>query len=95
MRVILGDRPEGYVTRVTSYKELKLSTEITGFGEQVLPVLVQIYKIKTHVTKVYNSIKEKSKNKANESDWLDNCIKNTPGTIIPITSTSTETSFHK
>ncbi|KAG0929241.1 hypothetical protein G6F57_012745 [Rhizopus arrhizus] len=95
LRVILADRPKGYVTRVTSYKELRLSTDITGFGEQVLPVLVQIYKIKTHVKKVYNLVKEKSKNKANESDWLDNCIKNISGIITPVTSTSTETPFHK
>ncbi|EIE90134.1 hypothetical protein RO3G_14845 [Rhizopus delemar RA 99-880] len=51
LSVIVADRPKEYIARITSYNKLKLSMEITGFGEQVLPVLVHIYKLKTHVKK--------------------------------------------
>lgn len=94
MKVIIADRPKGYITRISSCKNLQIPTDITSFGEQVLPILVQVYQLKVLVKKVYESVRKSGSEPTNDCDWLDHCLDKAPTIIIPTTSLSTETS-HK
>lgn len=57
MKVIRTDRPKGYITRITEGKALQVATDITKFGENVLPVLVQVYCLKLLVKDTFESVK--------------------------------------
>ncbi|KAI8367028.1 hypothetical protein EDC96DRAFT_544064 [Choanephora cucurbitarum] len=56
MKVIRVDRPKGYITRITDGKALQVPTDITKFGENVLPVLVQVYCLKLLVKDTFESV---------------------------------------
>ncbi|KAI7896286.1 uncharacterized protein EV154DRAFT_260618 [Mucor mucedo] len=46
VQLIAADRPHQYVTRITRGKELKIPSNIAKFGDDVLPVLVQVWQLK-------------------------------------------------
>lgn len=92
MKVIRADRPKGYITRITDGKALQIPTDITKFGENVLPVLVQVYCLKLLVKDTFESVKKGNNKLTDDCNWLDHCLDKTPTIIIPATSISTETS---
>ncbi|CAO3649733.1 unnamed protein product [Mucor hiemalis] len=92
MKVIRADRPKGYITRITDGKALQVPTDITKFGENVLPVLVQAYCLKLWVKDTFESVKKGNNKLTDDCNWLDRCLDKTPTIIIPATSISTETS---
>lgn len=91
MKVILADRPKGYVTRITDGIPLQIPVDVSSFGEKILPILVQIYHLKTLIMDTFESVKKGDIKQTEDSNWLDHCLDHTPTIIIPVTSESTET----
>lgn len=65
MKVITADRPKGYITRITDGKALQIPTDITKFGENFLPVLVQVKQLVRGVCQNIRLSQAASPNNAN------------------------------
>jgi hypothetical protein len=90
MKVLIADRPKGYITRITDGKALQIPTDVTSFGENVLPILVQVYSLKELVKGVFESVRKRDSKLIDDCNWLDHCLDKTPTIVIPTTSISTE-----
>lgn len=57
MKMVIANRPKGYITRITDNKAPQIPTDITSFGEKVLLIPVQVYNLKVLAKDVFESEK--------------------------------------